>query len=66
MARTLESTPQLRAVYALSQARKSRHHKDCFCRMFDRLYCNAADAMWQAKLNNALREYREALDADHR
>jgi hypothetical protein len=56
MARTLESTPQLRAVMALSEARKARHHKDCFCRMFDRQFCNATDALWQNKLNRELDE----------
>lgn len=60
MSRILEATPQLRAAYALAQARKSRHHKDCFCRMFDRAFCNAVDAMWQQKMNLALDEYRAA------
>lgn len=54
MARTLQSTPQLRAMYALAQSRMHRHHKDCFCRMFGSLYCNAADALWQNKLNREL------------
>ena len=54
MARTLESTPQLRAIYALAQARRNRHHRDCFCRMFDKQFCNAADALWQNKLNREL------------
>lgn len=56
MSRTLQSTPQLRAIYALAQARRSRHHRDCCCRMFDRMYCNAADALWQTKLNRELDE----------
>ena len=54
MARTLQSTPQLRAIYALAQARRHRHHRDCFCRMLDKQICNAADALWQAKLNREL------------
>lgn len=58
MATIVESTPQLRAVYALSQARKHRHHRDCFCRMFDKLYCNAADALWQNKMNRELESIR--------
>ena len=61
MARTLESTPQLRAVYALSQARRFRHHRDCYCRMFDHRYCNAADAMWSEKLNVALGQFKESI-----
>jgi len=59
MARTLESTPQLRATYALSESRKVRHHRDCHCRMFERQFCNAADALWQAKLNRELDEIAE-------
>lgn len=54
MSRTLESTPQLRVMFALAEARKVRHHKDCHCRMFDRQFCNAADALWQNKLNREL------------
>lgn len=63
MAATLESTPQLRAAFALSQARKHRHHKDCHCRMFERSFCNAADALWQHKLN---RELETIAKASHR
>ena len=54
MSRTLESTPQLRIVAALSEARKARHHRDCHCRMFQRQFCNAVDALFQAKLNREL------------
>lgn len=54
MSRTLESTPQLRVMFALAEARKVRHHKDCHCRMFDKQFCNAADALWQNKLNREL------------
>ena len=54
MARVLESTPQLRAMFALAEARKHRHHRDCYCRMFQRTACNAADALWTQKLNNEL------------
>ena len=54
MARTLESTPQLRVMYALSEARKARHHKDCFCRRFQNTACSAADALWTQKMNNEL------------
>ena len=58
MARTLESTPQLRAAYALSQSRKHRHHRECRCRMYAGSFCSAADAMWQEKLNIALQDYQ--------
>lgn len=54
MAPTLKSTPQLRVMFALAESRKARHHRDCHCRMFDRLYCNAADALWQNNLNREL------------
>lgn len=56
MASTLESTPQLRAMFALAEARKQRHHRDCCCRMFEHQFCNAADALWQNKLNRELDE----------
>lgn len=58
MSRTLESTPQLRVIHALAESRKARHHKDCHCRMFDRWACNAADALWQTRLNRLLDECR--------
>ena len=48
-----EPTPQLKAAYALHQARKHRHHKDCRCGRYDG-HCTAADAMWTAKMNTAL------------
>lgn len=49
-----ESTPQLRILYALCESRRCRHHKDCHCGAFERFYCNAADALWQNKLNREL------------
>lgn len=66
MSRTLESTPQLRAMAALAQARRHRHHRDCFCRMFDRQFCNAADALWQQKLNRELDTISAQAKASHR
>ena len=54
MALTVQSTPQLRVMFALAEARKARHHRDCHCRLFDKQFCNAADALWQAKLNREL------------
>lgn len=51
-----ESTPQLRILYALSESRRCRHHRDCQCHTFAQLYCNAADALWQNKLNRELEE----------
>jgi hypothetical protein len=41
---------------ALSESRRCRHHKQCECGMFDHFYCNAADALWQQKLNRELEE----------
>ena len=58
MSRTLQSTPELRVLHALAEARKARHHKDCRCRMFDKQFCNAADALWQNRLNRFLDECR--------
>lgn len=54
MARTIESTPQLRVMYALSEARKARHHKDCHCGMYQKVACSAADALWTQKMNHEL------------
>ena len=51
-----ESTPQLRIMAALSESRRCRHHKQCECGMFDHFYCNAADALWQNKLNRELEQ----------
>lgn len=48
-----------RIVGALSEARKVRHHRDCHCRMFDRQFCNAADALWQRALNRLLDDLTE-------
>jgi len=50
----MESTPQLRILYALAESRRCRHHRDCRCGQFDHRFCNAADAMWQQKLNREL------------
>lgn len=47
----MQSTPQLRATYALAEARKRRHHPDCRCRMWNRVACNAADALWTQKMD---------------
>lgn len=58
MSRTLESTPQLRVVYALAEARRVRHHKDCHCRVWQETACNAADALWTQKMNNELESLR--------
>lgn len=59
MARTLKSTPELRIMHALSESRKCRHHKDCYCRIFDRHFCNAADALWQNRLNRELESLKK-------
>jgi len=39
-------TIKTRVIAALAEARKARHHRDCYCRHFDRSACNAADALW--------------------
>lgn len=48
-----ESTPQLRVVHALAEARKVRHHPDCRCGVF-KSFCNQADALWQNRMNREL------------
>lgn len=57
MSRTIESTPQLRVLYALAEARRARHHDNCRCRRFDGLYCNAADALWSNKIDRELQAF---------
>lgn len=57
MARTLESTPQLRVMFALHKSRQYRHHKDCQCGSYHGAGCSAADAMWR----NAMDRELEAL-----
>jgi len=47
-------TIETRVMAALLEARKARHHRDCYCRMFDRQFCNAADALWSRALNREL------------
>lgn len=54
MSRTVQSTPELRVMFALAEARKARHHKDCHCRMFQKTACSAADALWTQKMNREL------------
>ena len=60
MDRSPQDSPQARITVALAMARKYRHHRDCFCRMYQRVACSAADAMWTAKLNAALDEFTKA------
>lgn len=54
-----QPTPQLKAAYALHQARKHRHHPDCRCGRYDG-HCSAADAMWTQKMNIALEALLDA------
>lgn len=44
---------------ALAESRRARHHRDCHCRMFDRQWCNAADALWQRSINRQLEQLFE-------
>lgn len=54
MARTQQSTPQLRALYALSQARQYRHHRHCHCGEYEGSGCNDMDAMWTRRMDKEL------------
>lgn len=49
---------------ALAEARRARHHRDCHCRLFDRQFCNAADALWQRALNRELEQLYGSSDAE--
>lgn len=39
---------------ALTEVRKARHHKDCHCRMWQREWCSANEALWSRALNRQL------------
>lgn len=54
MPQDMFSTPEIRITAALAEARKARHQRDCYCRRFDRQFCNAADALWQRAVNREL------------
>jgi hypothetical protein len=58
---------ETKVVTALAEARKARHHRDCYCRMFERAYCNAATALWERALERELgkiaNHYRRGQDA---
>ena len=41
---------------ALTMSRKARHHPDCYCRMYERAYCNPTDALWQRSINRILEQ----------
>jgi hypothetical protein len=45
-----------RIIKALAEARRMRHHRDCYCRQFDGQFCNAADALWTRAANRELEE----------
>jgi hypothetical protein len=46
---------ETRIIAALAEARKVRHHRDCHCLMFEKTYCNAADALWSRCVDRELR-----------
>lgn len=52
-----KTTPQLRARYALRQARLFRHTPDCVCGVFNG-YCNADDQMWSERVDRELESIR--------
>ena len=58
------ATAESRIAAALAAARKARHHRDCYCRMFDGQFCNAADALWQRATNRELERIIEETRAD--
>jgi len=56
MARTLQTTPQLRIMFALHKARLHRHHRDCQCRQYHGEGCTAADALWTRAMDRELEQ----------
>lgn len=51
--RRIEDT-KTKIIAALAQARRARHHRDCRCRMFQHVACNAADALWTRSMDREL------------
>lgn len=51
---TTELDIHTKIVLALAEARKARHHRDCHCRMFQRVACNAADALWTRAMDREI------------
>jgi len=47
---------ETRIINALAEARRMRHHRNCYCRRFDGQFCNAADALWSRAVNRELEE----------
>lgn len=47
------------AVAALAEARKARHHRDCYCRQHRGRWCNAQDALWSRAADRCLQELLE-------
>jgi hypothetical protein len=56
MAGTLQTTPQLRVMFALHKARLARHHRDCRCRMYQREACTEQDFVWTKTMNEELEQ----------
>lgn len=50
----MTTTPQLRAAWALHQARQYRCHKRCYCGRYDGTYCSDMDALWSKRINDEL------------
>lgn len=47
-------TAQIRAIHALEQARKARHHRTCRCMQFEKLWCNPTDKLWCLAIDREL------------
>jgi hypothetical protein len=45
---------QAKVIAALAEVRKARHHRDCYCRSFERASCNANTAFWERALQREL------------
>jgi hypothetical protein len=45
---------ETKVTLALAEVRKARHHRACYCRSFERAWCNAATALWERALEREL------------
>jgi hypothetical protein len=55
------ATSETRIMFALQESRKARHQRECHCRMFDKQFCTAADALWQRAMNRELEQIHHEL-----
>ena len=56
MAQIVTNQPREQIIDALGYVRKSRHHPDCRCGNYQRLWCNAEEKLWCTAVDRLLRD----------